>query len=96
MATDVDAVAVAQDHLGDEVVAHPDEIRARRIERIGEDPGFAGQRPALAREHPRTAVWIVVQPEEVLDQVVVIAADLGGLRLVLVEPGVRPQTIDGG
>ena len=66
-----------------------DEVGAGRVERIGEDAGLAGQRPALAREHAGAAVRVVIQPEEVLDQVVVIAADLGGLRLVLVEPGVR-------
>ena len=66
-----------------------DEVRARRVERVGEDAGLAGQRPALVREHAGAAVRVVIEPEEVLDQVVVIAADLRGLRLVLVEPGVR-------
>jgi hypothetical protein len=93
---DVNAVAVPQDHLGDQVVADADEIRARRVERVREDAGLAGQRPALVRVDAGAAVRVVIEPEEVFDQVVVIAADLGGLRFVLVEPGARlVEPVDG-
>ena len=64
---DVLAAHVAHDEIGDAVVAHRDEIRAGRIERIGEHTRLAGQRPAIGREDARAAVREVLQREEVLE-----------------------------
>ena len=70
---DVLAARVADDEIGDVVVAHRDEVGSRRVERIGEDTRFADQRPAVGREDPRAAVREVLQREEVLE--------LAGVRL---------------
>src|SRR3546814_14888783 len=49
-------------HIG---VAERDEVAARRIERIKEQPGLAGQRPAVGREHLFAAVREATQATEV-------------------------------
>ena len=80
------AARVADDQVGDVVVAHRDEVGPGRVERIGEDAGFADQRPAVGGEHARAAVREVLQREKVLELAGVRLHDVGALRLELAQP----------
>ena len=44
---DVLALEIAADQVAGEDVPEPDEVRARRVERVGEGAGLADQRPAI-------------------------------------------------
>jgi hypothetical protein len=61
--------AVVRDELGDVGVGDGDEVAARRVERVEEHPGFAGHRPALAREDLPAAVREVLEEGEILRHV---------------------------
>ena len=74
----------------DVVVAHGDEVRPRRVERIGEDARFTDERPPIWREHARTAVREMLQGEKVLELASMRLDHLGALRLELAQPVERP------
>ena len=84
------ARAIARDEVGDVGVGDRDEVAARRIERIEEQAGLAGERPAIGREHLLAAVREVAQETEVLQQVPLALDFLRELRLVDAEPFERP------
>ena len=66
---DVLAAQITDDQLGRERVAQADEVRARRVERIGERRGLANQRPAVLRADLLDVVREVLDAQEVLDVV---------------------------
>ena len=84
---DVLAGRRARDQVGGEVVADRDEVRAGRVERVGEDARLADQRPAVRREHPLAAVRVVLEREEILQAIRLQPLDHSrALRLELAQP----------
>src|ERR1019366_9888563 len=80
------AGAVARDEFGDIGVGDGDEVAARRIERVEEEPGLAGDRPALAREQLLAPVREVAKEREV-EELLALAVELvEDARLVLAQP----------
>ena len=83
---DVLSLEVTRHEVGGEGVPLRDEVRARRVEGVGEAAGHADDAPALRREHARAAVGEVLDPQEVLD-LIAPAFQVGAeLRFVTVDP----------
>lgn len=81
------AIEIASDHVGDLAVADRDQVQSRRIQRVQEDAGIAGQAPSVAAvEHFARAMAVPLHDPKIPDRVGVFCQHLGQLRLMCAQP----------
>ena len=88
------AAQVAPDQVARESIGDPNEVTARRVEGIDEDPRIARETPAaLTAEDSVDLVGVVFQRQEVHLLVGVCSNDGGTLRLVSIQPLQRSREV---